>query len=74
MYIYMYVYIYVYICVCIYIYKCTRTTLCFKSFYPEYFADNQIDKIIENNIFRRFDIYLYIYLSISISLLLICSV
>ena len=24
---------------------------CFKSFYPEYFADNQIGKIIENNIF-----------------------
>ena len=29
---------------------------CFKSFYPEYFADNQIDQIIENDIFRRFNI------------------
>ena len=29
---------------------------CFNSFYPEYFSDNQIGKIIENDIFRRFDI------------------
>ena len=29
---------------------------CFNSFYTEYFADNQIRKIIENDIFRRFDI------------------
>ena len=29
---------------------------CFKSFYSEYFSDNQIDKIIGNDIFRRFNI------------------
>ena len=33
-----------------------HTNHCFKSFYPEYFADNQIRKITENNIFRLFDI------------------
>ena len=29
---------------------------CFKSFYPEYFADNQIGKIIEKYIFPRFGV------------------
>ena len=33
-----------------------HTNHCFRSFYPEYFAENQIGKIIENGIFRRFDI------------------
>ena len=28
----------------------------FKPFYPKYFADNQIGKIIENDIFRRVNI------------------
>ena len=28
-----------------------NTTHCLKSFYPEYFADNQVGKIIENDIF-----------------------
>ena len=33
---------------------------CFKSFYPEYFADNQMGKIIENDIFRLFDIHIVV--------------
>ena len=33
-----------------------HTIHCFKSFYRAYFADNQIGKIIENDIFRSFDI------------------
>ena len=36
-----------------------RTNHCFKSFYPEYFADNQIYKITERKIFRRFDILFF---------------
>ena len=37
-----------------------HTKHCFNSFYPEYFADNQIGKIIENDIFLRFDILSFI--------------
>ena len=35
-----------------------NTTHCLKSFYPEYFADNQIGKIIENDIF---DVSIYCF-------------
>ena len=50
----------------IYIYDNQRvhTTNCFKSFYPEYFADNQIGNIIENDIFRCFDIPSFTRLSL----------
>ena len=37
------------------VFFCYQTSL-FDSFYSEYFPDNQIDKIIENDIFRSFDI------------------
>ena len=51
----MYIYI-IYIYIYIYDSQIVHTINRFKSFYPEYFADNQIVKIIKNNIFRRFDI------------------
>ena len=41
-----------------------HTTHCFKSFYPEYFADNEIGKTTENDIFRRFDILSFTTLSL----------
>ena len=41
-----------------------HVTHCFKYFYPECFADNQIGKIIENDIFRRFDILSFTRLSL----------
>ena len=44
-----------YVCIYIYIYiysQIVDMTHCFKSFYPEYFANNQTCKIIESNIFH----------------------
>ena len=35
----------------------------FQVIYPEYFADNQLGKTIENDIFRRFDILSFTRLS-----------
>ena len=58
-YIYIHIYTYIYIYIHIYIHTCNQivyTTHCFKSFYPEYFADNEAGTIIENEIFRDFDI------------------
>ena len=50
----------------VYIYdsQVVHTTHCFKSFYPEYFADNQIGKITENDIFRRFGMLSFTRLSL----------
>ena len=58
-YIYLHIYIYIHTYIYIYIHTCNQlvyTTQCFKSFYPEYFADNQTGTIIENKILRGFDI------------------
>ena len=41
-----------------------QTTHCLKSLYPEYFIDNQIGKIIRNDIFRRFGILSFTRLSL----------
>ena len=54
MHIYIHIYTYIYIYIYIYIHTCNQivyTTHCFKSFYPEYFADNETGTIIENEIF-----------------------
>ena len=55
-YIFTYIYIYLYIYICIYDSKIKQTNNNFKSFYPKYFADNQIGKITENDFFPRFNI------------------
>ena len=54
--IYIYTYTHIYIHTCMYDSQIVHTNHFFKSFYPEYFADNQIVKIIENGIFRHFSI------------------